>query len=92
MVGLLLWFSFQDYELNKQRNNLNTQIQTNLENYNEALQINQRYIALMKDLVQTAQKDDAAKAIVDAAIKAGLIHVQPNGTNSAGAPAADTSK
>jgi hypothetical protein len=88
IVGLMLWFGFQDYELNKQRNNLNSQVQANLEAYNEAQNISTHYVALMKDLVHTAQTDQAAADIVKAAIQAGLIHVQPNATNSAGTPAA----
>jgi hypothetical protein len=97
LTGFIIWFGFQDYELNAQRSGLNRQFQAAVPTISEAQQINQRYVALMKDLVQTAQKDDAAKAIVNDAIKAGLIHVQPNATNAdaapaAPAPAADASK
>jgi hypothetical protein len=95
LAGFIIWFGFQDYELNAQRSGLNKEFQAAVPTIGEAQQINQRYVALMKDLVTTAQKDDAAKAIVNDAIKAGLIHVQQNPTNSDAAPAApapDSSK
>jgi hypothetical protein len=47
----------------------------------------------MKDLVQVAQKegkDSVAAKIVNDAIKAQMIQVQPNATNAAGAPVAPT--
>jgi hypothetical protein len=53
----------------------------------QADNVSNRYVALMKDLVDTAQKDPAAGDIVKAAIAANLIHVQPNATNSAATPA-----
>ena len=102
--GFLIWFGFQDYELNAQRDGLNRQFQAAVPTIGEAQQINQRYLALIKDLTATAKTDDAAKAIfndamkdglINDAIRVGLIHVQQNDTNSAGtpaAPAADASK
>jgi hypothetical protein len=47
----------------------------------------------MKDLVDTAQKegkDSVAAKIVNDAIAANLIHVQPNATNAPGTPVAPT--
>ncbi len=88
LAGFIIWFGYQDYELNKERSNLNQNLQTAIPTISEAEQISQRYVALMKDLVKTAQTDDAAKAIVNDAIKNGLIRVQPNATNGTNTPAA----
>ena len=102
--GFIIWFGFQDYELNAQRSGLNRQFQAAVPTIGEAQQINQRYLALIKDLNNTAKTDDAAKAIfsdalkdglINDAVRVGLIHVQQSDTNSAGtpaAPAADTAK
>lgn len=86
LSGFIIWFGFQDYELNVQRSALNRQFNASLPTISEAQQINARYVALMKDLVQTAASDDNAKAIVNDAIKVGLLHEQP-GTNAPGTPA-----
>jgi hypothetical protein len=86
--ALIVWFLFQDYELNSQRSALNRNIAAAQPTVAEAIQVSQRYVALMKDLVKTAQTDDAAKTIVNDAIKAGLIRVQPNATNGTNTPAA----
>jgi hypothetical protein len=86
--ALILWFLFQDYELNAQRSALNQNIAKAKSTVDEANQVSLRYVALMKDLVKTAQTDPAADAIVKDAIKAGLIRVQPNAATGEAAPAA----
>jgi hypothetical protein len=78
LSAFILWFLFQDYELNAQRSALNQNIAKAQPTVAEAIQVSQRYVSLMKDLVKTAQTDPAADAIVKDAIKAGLIRVQPN--------------
>lgn len=83
MIGLLIWSSYQVYATNSQRSLYDKQFQAALPTITEAQNIGNRYVALMKDLVQTAQKDQAAAQIVKDAIAANLIHVQPNATNSA---------
>jgi hypothetical protein len=90
IVGLFIWFAAQDYQLNNQRAAFSRQFQDPQfqATVSEANNISGRYVALMKDLVETSQKDQAAADIVKAAIAAGLIHVQPNATNSAATPAA----
>ena len=85
--ALIIWFLFQDYELNAQRSALNANISKAQPTVDEAGQVSQRYVSLMKDLVKTAQTDPAADAIVKDAIKAGLIRVQPNATNGDATPA-----
>jgi hypothetical protein len=87
LSAFILWFLIQDYELNAQRSLLKRNIAAAQPTVQEAVQVSQRYVALMRDLVKTAQTDDAAKTIVNDAIKAGLIRVQPNATNSAAASA-----
>ncbi len=89
VAGLLIWFGIQDYLLNGQRAAYarqfkDAQFQATLV---QADNISGRYVALMKDLVETSQKDPAAADIVKAAMAANLIHVQPNATNGAATPA-----
>jgi hypothetical protein len=90
--GLFLWSAYQVYATNSQRNVYDHQFQGALPTINEAQNVSTRYVALMKDLVETSAKDPAAAQIVKDAIAAGLIHVQqnPNGTNSAANPTAPT--
>ena len=90
MIGLLVWSGYQVYATNSQRSVYDKQFQAALPTINEAQNIGTRYVALMKDLVQTSAKDPAAAQIVKDAIAAGLIHVQPNSTNSAATPAEPT--
>jgi len=95
VTGLLIWFAVQDYELNGQRSAYNKQFEDKQfqATIAEAQNIETRYVALMKDLVQTAQKegkDSVAAKIVNDAIQGGLIHIQQNATNSAGTPAEPT--
>jgi hypothetical protein len=88
--GLLLWSLYQVYATNSQRIVFEKQFQAALPTITEAQNVSTRYVALMKDLVETSAKDQAAAQIVKDAIQAGLIHVQPNanGTNSVATPAA----
>jgi cytoskeletal protein RodZ len=93
VVGLLIWSGYQDWAANKQRSLNAQQFQTAIPTITEAQNIGNRYVALMKDLVQVAQKegkDSVAAKIVNDAIKAQMIQVQPNATNAAGAPVAPT--
>ena len=87
LIGLFLWSSYQVYATNQQRNVYDKQFQAAIPTINEAQNVSTRYVALMKDLVETSAKDPAAADIVKAAIQAGLIHVNPNGTNTAATPA-----
>src|ERR1700692_241593 len=87
IIGLLIWSGYQVYATNSQRSVYDQQFQAALPTINEAQNIATRYKALMSDLYQTAQKDPVAAQIVKDAIQAGMIHVQPNSTNSAGTPA-----
>ncbi len=90
IVGMFVWASYQVYATNSQRIVFEKQFQAALPTITEAQNVSTRYVALMKDLVETSAKDPAAAQIVKDAIAAGLIHVQPNanGTNSVAAPAA----
>ena len=92
IIGVFIWIAVQDYELNIQRNAYNAQLddkrlQTALA---ETQTIETKYKALMGDLYQTAQKDPTAAQIVKDAVQLGMIHIQPNATNSAAAPAEPT--
>lgn len=94
--GFLIWFGLQDYGLNSQRSAYNKQFQD--KQFQDAIvqsqNITKKYRDLMSDLLQTAQKegkDSVAAKIVNDAIQAGLIRVQPNATNSATAAGTETS-
>jgi hypothetical protein len=90
MIGLLVWSGYQVYATNSQRNVYDKQFQAAIPTITEAQNMSTRYVALMKDLIETSAKDPAAADIVKAAAAAGLIHIQPNPTNSAGTPADPT--
>ena len=93
VIGFLIWYGVQDFELNSQRSNLQKQLEAAQPTITEAHNIRDHYVALMKDVLQTAQKDSVAAQIVKDAIAAGWIHVQQPAPGSAAAPApsADTS-
>jgi cytoskeletal protein RodZ len=88
VVGLVSWFGIQDYELNRQRSAYSVQIQNAIPSINQAQSYANRYVSLMKDLVETSQKNSAAAQIVKDAMQAGWIKVQPNATNGTATPAA----
>jgi hypothetical protein len=90
IVGFILWLGIQDFSLNNQRTFYANQFDKAQPAITDAQNIANRYVGLMKDLLQTAQKDPAAAQIVKDAIAAGLIHVNQNanGTNAAATPAA----
>jgi hypothetical protein len=91
IIGLLVWSGYQDYAENSQRIVNTEQFQAAIPTINDAVAVSNRYAALMKDLYDTAQKDPAAAQIVKDAIRAGLIQVHPNDTNSTTTPAEPSS-
>jgi hypothetical protein len=91
IIGFLIWLGIQDYSLNNQRIFYATQFDKAQPAITDAQNIANRYVALTKDLLATAQKDQAANQIVKDAIQAGLFHLNPNSTNSAATPAAPDS-
>jgi hypothetical protein len=86
LLGFLVWFGFQDYSLNNQRIAYEQQISSAMPTYNEAVGIAGKYKGVLKELVETAQKDPAAAQIVKEAVQAGWISFQ-QGSNSAANPA-----
>jgi predicted negative regulator of RcsB-dependent stress response len=78
ICGLLIWFGYQDYASNAMRSAGSRQFQAALPTITQAQAMQNRYVALMKDLAQTASKDPAAAQIVNDAVKAGWIRVQNN--------------
>jgi len=89
LIGVFVWSGYQVYATNSQRSVYAKEFDNAKPTIVQAQNISTRYVALMKDLVQTSAHDEAAQKIVQEAIKAGLIQVQqnPNGTN---APTATT--
>jgi len=90
IIGLMGWSAYQVYAANSQRSVYERQFQAALPTITDAQNVSARYVALMKDLIQTSAKDQYAAQIVKDAIKANMIQVQPNATNGAGTPAEPT--
>jgi hypothetical protein len=86
ILALLLWFGVQDYQINSQRLAYNRQWREAQPSLAEAQNIKKHYTGLLKDLIETSQKDAAAKAIVDAAVRGGMIEMRNTG-KPASAPA-----
>jgi cytoskeletal protein RodZ len=96
LVGLIIWSGYQVFMANQQRSANAAQIAQAMPQIVQAQNIKDRYVALMKDLIETAGKDPQAAGIVKEATAAGLLRVQqpPPGadTNAPAASApADTS-
>jgi hypothetical protein len=87
ILGLIIYFAVQDYYLNRQGAVLNQQLQQASPTISEAQNVSTRYVALMNDLLKTAQKDDNAMAIVNDCKKAGLIREVNTNAASATPPA-----
>ncbi len=87
--ALLIWAGYQDFAQNSQRSLYHEQFQGAIPTINQAQGIQTRYIALMKDLLQTSAKDPYANQIVKEATQAGLIRINPApaGTNTTTTPA-----
>jgi len=88
--GLFIWSAYQVYATNSQRNVYNKQFQSAIPAISQAQNVGNRYEALLKDLIETSQKDPVAADIVKAAIQAGLIHIRPKDTNATTNPAPPT--
>ena len=90
VIGLLIWFGYQDYGLNSQRSFYRRQIESGQDSIKAAQFWQSRYANMMQDLDNTSAKDTNAtpilQAAVQAGVQAGLLQVHPNATNSASAP------
>jgi hypothetical protein len=84
LVGIIIWAGYQVYMANSQRSATAAQIQQAMPSIVQAQNIKDRYVSLMKDLIETAGKDQQAAQIVKEATAAGLLRVQQP------APGADT--
>ena len=60
LIGLLIWSGYQVYATNSQRRVYDQQFQNAMPTIQEAQNVSTRYVALMKDLVETSAKDPAA--------------------------------
>jgi len=88
LIGLIIWSGYQVFMANSQRSANAAQIQQAMPTIQQAQNIKDRYVALMKDLIETAAKDQQAAAIVKEATAAGLLRVQPPAPGDTNAPAA----
>ena len=90
VCAMLIWAGYQDFAQNSQRSLYHEQFQGAIPAINAAQGVQTRYVALMKDLLQTSAKDPYANQIVKEATQAGLIRINPSpaGTNGTTAPAA----
>jgi hypothetical protein len=86
VTGLFIWFGYQVYVTNIQRTVYDQQLQAVGPTLTEAQNVSTKYKALVSDLYQTAQKNQAAAQIVKDAIQAGMLRVQQNPTNSTTTP------
>ncbi len=84
LIGALIWIGYLDFAQNSQRSVYNQQFTAAVPTINAAQDVGNKYVALMKDLLQTSSKDQYAAQIVKDAIKAGWIRVNPAGTPMAG--------
>ncbi len=91
LIGLIVWFAYQVWATNSQRAVFNAEYQNAIPTLNAAQNVQTKYIGLMKDLVQTSQKDAYAAQIVKEATAAGLLRQTPS-TNSAGTNSAPPAK
>ena len=100
LIGLVGWSGYQVFAANSQRSVYNQQFQSAIPTINQAQNIKDRYVALMKDLIETSAKNSNAASIVKEATQAGLLRVtQPapdagasaGGASSAPAPADSSS-
>ena len=88
LAGLVIWLSYQVYEANSLRSAYAQQFQAAIPTINQAQAVQDRYVKLMKDLIETSSKDASAAQIVKEATQAGLIRQAPP---AAGAAPADGS-
>lgn len=98
LLGLIIWFGYQDFAVNAQRSVFRKQLDDATPVFNAAQNWQGRYNAMMKDLIATSSKSQNAAAIakeaVQAGVQSGLIRIQQNSTNGTAnpaAPAADAS-
>ena len=89
LAGFTLWLGYNIFQINEQRTNFNAQLVAATPTINQAVAAQNRLVSLMKDLVQTSEKDPYAKQILNEAISAGMINVSknPNATNATANPA-----
>ncbi len=93
VIGLIIWIGYQDYAQNSQRSVYAQQFNAAVPTIKAAQGVGDKYVSLMKDLLTTSSKDQYAAQIVQDAIKAGWIRVNPQGTpttNTTTNPAAPT--
>jgi hypothetical protein len=90
IAAMSVFFGSQDYELNRQRGILVEQLANADQPVQQARYYANRYVSLMKDLAETAQKNAVAAQIIRDAAAQGWIQVHPNagGTNAPDATAA----
>ena len=87
LVGLIGWSGYQVYMANSQRSANVQQLQGAGQTIQQAMNVRDRYVALMKDLIETATtgKNAQAAQIVKEATAAGLLRVQQPAPGDAGA-------
>ncbi len=91
LIGLVAFSGYQVFAANSQRSVYSQQFQQAIPTINQAQNIKDRYVALMKDLIETSAKNANAAAIVKEATQAGLLRVtQPDAGAAAGAGATNS--
>jgi hypothetical protein len=89
LFGLIGATGYHVVVLYQQRNIYHQQFQAAIPTINQAKVVQDRYVALMRDLIQTSAHDQYAAVIVKDAEASGMLRVQQTAdTNSASTPAA----
>lgn len=82
LAAFLVSYAVQLYAVITTRSQAATRLEQVLPNIPKAQAAHDRYIALVKDLVATSQKDQNAATIVTELKRAGILRERPNGTNA----------
>ncbi|HUB66780.1 MAG TPA: hypothetical protein VL981_04780 [Candidatus Methylacidiphilales bacterium] len=90
LAAFIFWLGYQIYGLNAQRMAMNSQVQQMEPTLRQAQIAQQQLVALMSDIADTSKTDRYAKEILQRAINAGLVRVNPNANATATAPASDS--
>jgi hypothetical protein len=75
LAAFILSTGYQVYSANSQRLVYDRQFQAALPAITQAQGVSTRYVALMKDLIQSSSKDTAAETIVKAAVASHLVQI-----------------
>jgi hypothetical protein len=91
LAAFIFWLGYQIYGLNQQRMIMNSQVQQMGQALRQSQVAQQELVALMSDIADTSKTDKYAREILQRAINAGLVRMNPNANATATAPASSDS-